>query len=395
MIDEMIGRKFGKHNQLEVVGACEKEKGQALKYQLVCSVCENDELYSGEIYTAIKRTLLQGQTPCHCSKNKRRTEEQQVRRVQKECALRDSVFLGFVGDYKNTDTKLKLRCLKDGHEWDTCSVDKFFQGKCCPKCAIRDSKLPDEDSIKCFMATGSFVEGTRFWFDPTPTRKKRWSYCCPVCSVDEYVQQGLCTGIFSSEKRSFIDGSLSCRCSGMYRWTPEQREYQINKKIKEEDLSYTFLGWKGEWKGANSTIHLFCHQHGDFFPNLTSFLYNKGVRCPDCAVSGFKRHEDAFVYVLYAEGISGDFTGYGITGNTKKRLREHRTYLSKDGFSIKEYYAFPVTGLEALRIERDIKENFTRYPQVVTGFKTEATFPQLYPELLEFVEVNSTVQPPH
>ena len=384
MVDPFIGSTFGAKSQLTVVGVCEREYCKPLKYQLVCSICDEDEMHRGRIYISKKGWLNEGRIPCQCEK-KGLNRKEQAARIVSACSERELEFLGFVGEYNGTYTKLKLRCLRDGHEWETSSVNNFFakgRGRGCRICANASMLPPDEESIKEFLSTGAFVEGTRFWRLPLDPQN-RWACHCPICSNDELVKQGLCSGVFISTRSSLRKGSKSCRCSKPML-TPEQREYQVRKRIKDENLPYKFLGWKGEWEGANTRVHLYCEEHGDFSPVVHSFMV--GTLCASCAKTGFDPNKRAFVYVLRAEGICGEFTGYGITGNAVARLRKHSRNLSREGFSMAEHQVFPVSGHDAIHIEKCIKENFTRCPQVVEGFMTEATHSHLYHNVISFIQ---------
>lgn len=390
MVDSFIGSRFGVDGHLEVIGTCERVKGKEIKYKVVCSVCEQEHV--GEIYTSFKSSLVRGSLPCYCRRHgggERLTEEQQTMKIVDECAVRSFEFLGYVGEYGGVSTKLKLLRLKDGHEWHTCNISNFFRGRGCPKGA---KTIPDDETVNKFMATGSFKEGTKFWRLPTEDKPHQWAYHCTVCSVDEHVMQGLCSGVFTAHRSSLMRGVLSCRCCKKYSWTQEQRECQISKIIRDENLPYKLLGWKGVWNGAQTAIHLYCESHGvDFFPKVSTFV-NTGTRCPSCAVGGFDPNNDAFVYVLRVEGLSGAFTGYGITCDTRARLRDHRRNLSREGFSITEYQVLPMIGSEALGVEKAIKENFTLCPQNVEAFRSEATHACLYSDVVEFVRQQAVLQ---
>ena len=391
MIDSFIGTRFGLGGHLEVIGVCERVKDKPIKYKSICHVCGQKEKYKDIVYISRKSHLVSGRIPCQCER-KWLSEDAQSLKITAECETRGLEFLGFVGEYIGGLTKLKLRCSQDGHEWEKCCVDNFFRGRGCPECQRRKATKSEEEAVKGFVNTGSFVEGTRFWKLTQEASKSKWAYSCPVCSVDWLVQQGLCSGVFVSTQTRLTTGYCSCRCSPT-ELTVEQRAYQVHKRIKEEDLPYKFLGWKSAWKGIQTKLHLVCEKHGDFFPSIKSFV-NAGTGCTSCSKTGFDPNKDAFIYVLRAEGASGDFTGYGITCDATARIKKHISSLSREGFSMAEYRLFPVAGTDALLIEKAIKDNFTRFPQIVEGFKTEATFPHLYPAVVEFIQ-SSLPSPTH
>lgn len=388
-VDNFIGQRFGKDGHLKVIGVCESVKGKARKYKLVCSTCEKDELFVGSVYTAVKQSLVEGKLPCNCSGKRSLTEEQQTKKILRECAFRGVEFIEYVGEYKNIDTRLKLRCLKDGHEWETCSVDKFFQRRGCPKCALDFRAMlktqTEDEAIQRFIATGAFKEGTRFWKTPTKTIPSCYTYYCPGCSVDEYVEAGLCSGVFTTNRKALALGHLCCRCSSRFIYSREQREYQINKIVAEESLHYKLVGWKSIWKGTSTIARICCEEHGEFFPAVRGFVSN-GTRCPSCAISGFKVGKDACLYVLRVSSEHNEFTGYGITNLIKARLSTHRKNFKRSGYIIAEMELFYDKGDIILDVENSIKGNFPVVSQSIEGFKTEATYNYLFNDLVSFVD---------
>lgn len=116
--------------------------------------------------------------------------------------------LGWVGEWKGNSTKLKCRCDKHG-EWSTTPIYRFKKGVGCFKCALERITTPDEQCVESFMRTGSFKEGTTF----VRNKQKRhygaypyWDYTCPVCSQDEYVKTGVCSGLFTSQTHKLKRG---------------------------------------------------------------------------------------------------------------------------------------------------------------------------------------------
>lgn len=137
-IDEMIGRKFGQAQQLEVTewdgtrGNCKYGKKM---YTLRCSVCEKDkEMFGGQVFRSTKADLKRGWFPCGCGKNVKWKPWQFVIRVQRQCAIKRYKFNGFYGNWRGNKTRVLLECLDDGNVWHT-TMCNFFNGRGCPKCA--------------------------------------------------------------------------------------------------------------------------------------------------------------------------------------------------------------------------------------------------------------------
>lgn len=392
-VDEFIGRRFGKDEHLEVVGWNGERQGSGKLYTVRCSKCVQDaELFTG-MFLSKKFSLISGKIPCGCSKNYRYSEGQYAVRVHRLAQSVGYEFIGFSGVWCANLTKIKLRCLKHGCVWDTTNINCFltYAGGC-PDCkaeSIAESKIrPDSYFIDLFMSSGNLPVGAEFYRSDRENSKGDkvyWTYTCPTCSNDEYVDAGVCSGEFEATAGDLARGHLTCRCSKSFRWTQSQREYQINKIILSEGLNYDFLGFVGEYENTRTEINLRCREHSRVFtPTVNSFV-NRGNRCPSCSKSGYDPSKIGYLYVLLAEGMTGEFTGYGITGNPLKRVSQHRKNLSDAGFRMADCRVFTGDGKEVLDTENLIKDNFICVPQGVKGFRTESTRYELFERLCEFV----------
>ena len=56
------------------------------------------------------QTLTAGGVPCGCSSTPKWNKNQQEVRIKRECSKRGYEFLGFIGEYKTQDSKIRLRC---------------------------------------------------------------------------------------------------------------------------------------------------------------------------------------------------------------------------------------------------------------------------------------------
>lgn len=328
--DDFVGSIFGEEGQLTVVGwDGERDKGGTKLYKIHCTECAEDpELFGGGYFYSTKSNLMLGWLPCGCSFNPRWTEDQYNIRVRRKCQeYGDLEFLGFNGNYKKANTKLKLQCSKheEPYVYESNSIANLFTSqRGCHLCRNEKTKLtnskPDKEVIESFFASGYFQEGTKFWRSERKTKQgslSYWNYTCPVCSNDEYVRGGLCSGVFESYLGSLQIGQLSCRCALTYRWTQEQREYQINKRIKEDSLPYKFLGWIGVYKDSKSKFAYNCKEHGGQQVAVSMFL-NSSNLCPQC--SGRNQQE------CYINGVYDNNTivavKFGIANNSKKRVKQ-------------------------------------------------------------------------
>lgn len=284
MEDDFIGTTFPtpKGGVLTVVSWDGERCGSSKIYTLSCNICSKDtELYP-EKFKSEKGKILKGGVPCGCSKKPNWKEHHYSVRVKRECKNRGYIFHGWSGDFKGSQTKLSLENPNTGSVWKSTSIYNFLSGSGDPQQALLRHKLPDKTHIEDFHKAG-FTRDYKFFRnkDKIDGRgfKVYWDYVCPVCSVDEYVKVGLCSGVFSAHRDSLKAGSKSCRCNNTYRWTQEQKEYQINKICKEEDLS--FIGWLGDYENNESKFRWVCQKGHDCITSINNFLC-KGIRCNTC-----------------------------------------------------------------------------------------------------------------
>ena len=311
------------------------------KYIITCSICSQDEeLFPYKSLITRKANLLKNESPCGCGVSYRWSEEQTLLRVKRDCTSRGSVtLLGFVEPWAGNKTKLKLRCDYDGNIWDTTTVSNFFCSRntihkntnCCQVCtqklAIKTNTKSDSSLIAAFISSGSFLEGTVFTRCENVNGRYRWEVKCPICSVDEYTTHGVCSGLFSSTSARLRVGGKSCRCSKNYRWTREQREYQILKLCTSEGLC--FKGWMGEYKNKNTKFKWICKgDHEGVNSTIDSFL--SGRRCRLCAnedpdiaaqVNGFMPHRVDEEDYLYFFNFKNKYLKVGRSINVPSRKK--------------------------------------------------------------------------
>lgn len=306
------------------------------KYVVKCSVCSQDpELFGDGTFSTVKGSLTQGSVPCGCAFNPKWSENQNKIRVQREATARGLEFMGWSSEYSAKKTKLLLSCPLHG-DWTSTSIDKFLDGRSCPACgagkAGETNLKEDSTHVNAFIASGSFLKGTKFY---RSERKNKagysvyWHYTCLSCSSDEYVKAGLCGGVFESYVGDLKRGLVSCRCSKLYHWTQEQREYQIKKEMKRRKdnntADYTFAGWDTKYKNKYSKFKYLCKEHGEQAISFANFL-NSGQGCPECKG---KTQRQAYINMVISDHIPIAIK-IGIANNSPNRLRgQNRTNLFK------------------------------------------------------------------
>lgn len=306
-VDDFIGTTFPtpKGGVLTVVSD-KGQKGSKKRYDLTCSICSKDVELFPEGFKGIKGNLVKGQIPCGCAKIPKWNECQYKIKVQRECKKRGYVFHGWVGEFRGVHTKLDLENPKTGNKWGSTGISDFMQGRGDPeekRLKVKEANTVDDNvHIKGFHDAG-FTSEYKFTRNTERVCSRGycryWDYTCPICSKDEYVKAGVCSGVFPSQVGNLKNGRKACRCGRGYLWTQEQREYQIQNVCREEGL--TFIGWGNEnvgYKNYRSEFKWVCSEGHDCKTSVDCFL-NNSVRCMTC--EKVRRREQGVLYGYYLE----------------------------------------------------------------------------------------------
>lgn len=151
-----------------------------------------------------------------------------------------------------------------------------------------------------------------------------WEINCPQCSKDKYVIAGVCDGKFKILKGDIDKGVVPCRCSHAFRWTQEQREFQIKDAIKP--LKGIFKGWvSGGYKGRSSKFLWVCCRGHEDTKDVLSFM--RGSRCTTCykedKTYGYypkRRNDEDTLYLLRFHYKNESFYKIGRSFNLSRRI---------------------------------------------------------------------------
>ena len=327
-------------NQLFLGFCCSDEK---VNSRTKCKLyCKESKRYW--VTTSVEKHLMREGCPCGYCSHRNMMEQSKKRIIDKILTAQDSYNIDFIGfkdnTYTGTTTKAILRCRKHNITWDTTEArfiaDKTYDNSGCKLCkkelilSLNDSK--DETMIKDLTDNYGFLEGTIFWKSDRTTSsgnaRNYWKYTCPKCSYDEYVKEGLCSGIFEGFIGTLKEGRKSCRCSNSYRWTLKQKEYNLSKCVKDDNIN--FVSWcEGNSDRANLKCEECYHEWNALYYNIVS----NGNRCPSCAKSRsfwglYKdRLEDVDNLYLFRM-VSGDeqFYKIGRSFNIDTRIKDIKRY---------------------------------------------------------------------
>lgn len=282
-------------------------------------------------------------------------------RIQRECNKRGYIFLGFNGDYKGGKTYLKLYNPETDNEWDTATVQGLLGGVGDPSIHVSGNKLSDIEYINKFHKAG-FTKDYKFWRSDKLDKngwKPYWYYTCPVCSNDEYVKAGVCSGVFESTGNNLSAGKMACRCNKQFGWTIEQREFKI-KQLCEID-SFEFLCWNDFDKFCSkTTFNIKCKNNHDIVSDSDRFI-NSGYRCFRCApripsMNGFyvtRSNDEDYLYLPLFKINDSFMIKCGRSFNPRERLLALKKYFNASKMNVISLYKGKHS--DVYKIEQDIK----------------------------------------
>lgn len=336
---KFIGSKFNKNYKSILTVTDSYRKGNNTLFSVTCSKCSLDtELFPEHEMLISKSNLKQGKYPCRCSSKWKPSVYQYIvlaRRYSKEkgdklLEIRDNL-------------EILVYTVGFG-EWST-SIESYINGKRCESetkyIKLLNIRKPDNFYIKRFVDSGAFHEGTVFKrSDKKDTRGyySYWNYTCPLCSQDEYVENNLCSGIFTGALSTLSAGSLAYRCSQNFKWSQQQREYQLKKILTSESCQFT--GWCGKYSGAFSKFNWICSKGHECSTEVSNFMHLMH-RCKTCSESVFgfyhkRSNDNDFLYLLKFCNTDELFYKIGRTFKPKERFKYFSEFYNIDVVSVVE-----------------------------------------------------------
>lgn len=235
-------------------------------------------------------------------------------------------------------------------------------------------RVTEQDWIARFLATGKFNAGHSF---KRAHKVDRWVVYCSACKADEFSIAGLCSGEFETDQTSLKIGRSPCRCGGLNKLTPMQRELQASMIAESE--GYSFVGWDGEYSNPKSRAIFNCPDHGNFKLRYDSFLY-AGTRCTGCfGASGFQRDKLSFLYALKSE--CGAYIKVGISNRPEQR---HKGLARSTPFEFEPIGIYQMDGTDALNLETMTHRKFMSAG--FTGFDGATEWLRYDPEIIEYIQ---------
>ena len=319
------------------------------KYLCECSLCSKDKELFPNLFPVVKSSLLSGSVPCGCSKRTKWTASQNKVRIERKCVALGLRFIGFIGEYIGKDTKIEVIDGLTEEKIKECTVYMFLHKYYSYTKTLTKTTNPTvitkptkSTTIKGKNEDRHIVDFINAGFSPLDTFKRSttrvdskgcstyFDWTCHICSDDNYVKAGLCTGLFSSSMGDLKKGKKSCRCSPNYRYKEGQREFQIKTLLEKEGA--IFLRWKTDSRDSYSKFEWMCSE-GHFCETAVYSFVNNNARCLTCAQEagdwGYypdRVNEVDNLYLLSFKSETEAFLKVGRSFDVKERMREFLKY---------------------------------------------------------------------
>jgi hypothetical protein len=349
----------------------------SIRWYLNAPLCSDDkELWPSGSIVSDRHSIKSGVKSCGCAKSPKLKEWQHEILVKRNIEGVGFEFKGWCGSYGKQDTKVKLFNPKTGNEWCNNSIKEIIGSKYNDPLVIKEERsvrkrIPDEIHIRDIQESGNYVKGTKFFrgdVNEDNTVSRDWYYTCPICSVDEYVTEGVCTGIFKTGLTRLKSGILACRCAKNYRPTLEQLKFKLEGLCKEDN--FEFIGVV-HWDGVKGSKFKWVCNKGHTNTNLAG-NFIKGARCRSCgdACNGYYKdrvNEKDYLYLPTFEYNDGtNHIKCGRTFRPEKRFLELKE--SSGAVFVENNYLWTGSHEEVYRVEQVIKD--TMYSEGYNYFNT-------------------------
>ncbi|WOZ53794.2 hypothetical protein [Vibrio phage VRU] len=287
-----------------------KEKGKPREFILECEICSKDkELWPYGSITGAKGNLVKDSVPCGCTKSPKWTQSQYELLIKRKCEEKGYVFRGFIGNWKGTDTYLRLHNPQNGNVWESSTISNFLNnGHGCPLEAKvkRWTAQEREEQIKDVFA----VEGGEFigWKEVYKNSDSKFQWLCGENHLCE-------TGVVH-----FL--SLGTRCGTCARI--KQREDGV------------FYGYYPKRSDEQDYLYIIHFRKGNYIKVGRSFDVEKRLKGSNglLKTSNHKRNE-VEVLAVYT-GIHQDV--YDTEQWIHEELTERGFYHNESDWSVETFY---------------------------------------------------------
>lgn len=270
MLEELVTPRGGILNMVDSY----RYKGKK-RFKVVCSVCSKDTELCPKPFDILSFELLKrGAIPCLCSKKPNYTQDQKLIILRRLCEEKGYKLINFPNRI-TMQGRLGIFNPSTKSYWRP-NVNDFWNNRSNDPALLTHSLNKVENTLhKLNKVTGDNITNVINY-------KGSWLYECKVCSYDEYVQAGLCSGKFETKPYKLTKGQLSCRCRKYPRWTSDQRDFQIRKKLADSNADVNFKWVEGSYRNIHSRF-MYTASCGHLnTSNVGNFLRSKAEICSVC-----------------------------------------------------------------------------------------------------------------
>ncbi len=185
------------------------------------------------------------------------SREEREQQIHALCENTIYSFVGWDGEYENGHSKAIIKCQK--HSFHSISVWNFLKrGNRCKQCSnekrrFSNARTETETLVLLTEKGFQFLRWKESYFN---------QYSVAVFHCEAH-------GEYEKDIVHALSRGAKCqKCSGLYRWTQEEREQQVINKNK----NYTFMGWVSGYKNNTSRIKMLCNLGHEWNTSLASYV---------------------------------------------------------------------------------------------------------------------------
>lgn len=180
-----------------------------------------------------------------------------------------------LGNYIDTRTKIKWKCLKDGYIWFATPANIFSSTAGCPKCAgqikLSNEIIDERTEGRTIKRIGNFKK--------TDKIKIKWK-----CLIDGYV--------WKTAPNQILRGRGCPKCSNHIELT----NMDVDRRLMGRNIKRI-----GIYKGVRSKIKFKCLICDNVWKARPGLILNSGHGCPSCAIGKSERNIKKLIckYIKY------------------------------------------------------------------------------------------------
>ena len=204
-------------------------------------------------------------------------------------------------DYVNRDTKIIIRCKKDGHGDFQQTPGMHWSGQGCPQCGILKVSNIRRKTKEKFIEETRLVHGDEYDYSLVDYKTGHQNIII-ICSVH---------GNFQQTASNHLTGRGCPKCGRIKTTTKQTKsteDFIKQAKVVFPDGKYDYS--KVEYKGSHEKVIIVCSLHGDFSIQPTNHLYGQG--CAKCGTISMAEKQKMNIdeFVERSNLVHNNFFGY-------------------------------------------------------------------------------------